>query len=185
MWIRLKCPPQPAVLVLNSYIWPWAKQSDYLRIYDLFITSKTEKLKLILQWNCFASKTCSVPLSSQAAHYGCGCWAENACNMNPYSTAVSTSGIPQRTLYNLHCSCVYVCVPFLFPLPLMFTTGLLFVLEMIWIRNRYLMWASYLTSVSQASQSLIILSDDLQPFLLTDSHQSLPQLIESSFSALS
>ncbi|XP_031731974.1 threonine aspartase 1 isoform X3 [Anarrhichthys ocellatus] len=27
----------------------------------------------------------------QAAHYGCGCWAENACNMNPYSTAVSTS----------------------------------------------------------------------------------------------
>uniref|UniRef100_A0A3Q3SKX9 Taspase, threonine aspartase, 1 n=1 Tax=Mastacembelus armatus TaxID=205130 RepID=A0A3Q3SKX9_9TELE len=30
----------------------------------------------------------------QAAHYGCGCWAENACNMNPYSTAVSTSGSP-------------------------------------------------------------------------------------------
>ncbi|KAF7668786.1 hypothetical protein LDENG_00288220 [Lucifuga dentata] len=30
----------------------------------------------------------------QAAHYGCGCWAENACNMNPYSTAVSTSAIP-------------------------------------------------------------------------------------------
>ncbi|TKS85377.1 Threonine aspartase 1 [Collichthys lucidus] len=27
----------------------------------------------------------------QAAHYGCGCWAENAYNMNPYSTAVSTS----------------------------------------------------------------------------------------------
>uniref|UniRef100_A0A669BDA6 Taspase, threonine aspartase, 1 n=1 Tax=Oreochromis niloticus TaxID=8128 RepID=A0A669BDA6_ORENI len=30
----------------------------------------------------------------QAAHYGCGCWAENACNMNSYSTAVSTSGSP-------------------------------------------------------------------------------------------
>ncbi|KAK0150872.1 Threonine aspartase 1 [Merluccius polli] len=30
----------------------------------------------------------------QAAHYGCGCWAQNACNTNPYSTAVSTSGIP-------------------------------------------------------------------------------------------
>uniref|UniRef100_A0A8D3DU68 Taspase, threonine aspartase, 1 n=1 Tax=Scophthalmus maximus TaxID=52904 RepID=A0A8D3DU68_SCOMX len=30
----------------------------------------------------------------QAAHYGCGCWAENARNMNPYSTAVSTSGSP-------------------------------------------------------------------------------------------
>ncbi|XP_029306187.1 threonine aspartase 1 isoform X2 [Cottoperca gobio] len=30
----------------------------------------------------------------QAAHYGCGCWAENAFNMNPYSTAVSTSGSP-------------------------------------------------------------------------------------------
>ncbi|XP_011601825.2 threonine aspartase 1 isoform X2 [Takifugu rubripes] len=30
----------------------------------------------------------------QAAHYGCGCWAENACNMSPYSTAVSTSGSP-------------------------------------------------------------------------------------------
>ncbi|KAF3842276.1 hypothetical protein F7725_024227 [Dissostichus mawsoni] len=39
----------------------------------------------------------------QAAHYGCGCWAENAFN-NPYSTAVSTSGIPQHTLYNLLCS---------------------------------------------------------------------------------
>uniref|UniRef100_A0AAQ5XPI8 Taspase, threonine aspartase, 1 n=1 Tax=Amphiprion ocellaris TaxID=80972 RepID=A0AAQ5XPI8_AMPOC len=33
----------------------------------------------------------------QAAHYGCGCWAENACNMNPYSTAVSTSGSPFLT----------------------------------------------------------------------------------------
>lgn len=37
---------------------------------------------------------------SQAAHYGCGCWAENACNMNPYSTAVSTSGIT-TTLSNV------------------------------------------------------------------------------------
>lgn len=39
------------------------------------------------------------PVCSQAAHYGCGCWAENGCNMSPYSTAVSTSGIP-RTLSN-------------------------------------------------------------------------------------
>uniref|UniRef100_A0A8C7ZAV7 Taspase, threonine aspartase, 1 n=1 Tax=Oryzias sinensis TaxID=183150 RepID=A0A8C7ZAV7_9TELE len=30
----------------------------------------------------------------QAAHYGCGCWAENARNVNSYSTAVSTSGSP-------------------------------------------------------------------------------------------
>ncbi|RXM27287.1 ESF1-like, partial [Acipenser ruthenus] len=30
----------------------------------------------------------------QAAHYGCGCWAENSGNLNPYSTAVSTSGSP-------------------------------------------------------------------------------------------
>uniref|UniRef100_A0A3Q2DX80 Taspase, threonine aspartase, 1 n=1 Tax=Cyprinodon variegatus TaxID=28743 RepID=A0A3Q2DX80_CYPVA len=30
----------------------------------------------------------------QAAHYGCGCWAENSFNMNSYSTAVSTSGSP-------------------------------------------------------------------------------------------
>ncbi|XP_078129099.1 threonine aspartase 1 isoform X3 [Sander vitreus] len=30
----------------------------------------------------------------QAAHYGCGCWAENACSMNSHSTAVSTSGSP-------------------------------------------------------------------------------------------
>ncbi|XP_028325246.1 threonine aspartase 1 isoform X2 [Gouania willdenowi] len=30
----------------------------------------------------------------QAANYGCGCWAENSCNLNPFSTAVSTSGSP-------------------------------------------------------------------------------------------
>lgn len=46
------------------------------------------------------------PVCSQAAHYGCGCWAENACNMNRYSTAVSTSGIP-RTLSNLLYRCVF------------------------------------------------------------------------------
>lgn len=51
----------------------------------------------------------SFPVFSQAAHYGCGCWAENACNMNPYSTAVSTSGIPQ---HNLFCSCVCVLATF-------------------------------------------------------------------------
>uniref|UniRef100_A0A3P8YLN6 Taspase, threonine aspartase, 1 n=1 Tax=Esox lucius TaxID=8010 RepID=A0A3P8YLN6_ESOLU len=30
----------------------------------------------------------------QAAHHGCGCWAENTRTQNPYSTAVSTSGSP-------------------------------------------------------------------------------------------
>uniref|UniRef100_A0A3Q3G617 Threonine aspartase 1 n=1 Tax=Kryptolebias marmoratus TaxID=37003 RepID=A0A3Q3G617_KRYMA len=43
----------------------------------------------------------------QAAHYGCGCWAENACNMNPYSTAVSTSGCGEhliRTVLARECS---------------------------------------------------------------------------------
>ncbi|XP_058651063.1 threonine aspartase 1 isoform X2 [Onychostoma macrolepis] len=30
----------------------------------------------------------------QAAHYGCGCWAENARDVSLYSTAVSTSGSP-------------------------------------------------------------------------------------------
>lgn len=42
----------------------------------------------------------------------------------------------------------------------------------------------YFASVSGASKSLIILSDDLQPFLLSDSHQSFPRLIESSYSGL-
>eukprot|EP00066_Takifugu_rubripes_P012558 XP_011601824.1 PREDICTED: threonine aspartase 1 isoform X1 [Takifugu rubripes] len=43
----------------------------------------------------------------QAAHYGCGCWAENACNMSPYSTAVSTSGCGEhliRTMLARECS---------------------------------------------------------------------------------
>ncbi|XP_061692377.1 threonine aspartase 1 isoform X3 [Syngnathoides biaculeatus] len=43
----------------------------------------------------------------QAAHYGCGCWAENACNMNTYSTAVSTSGCGEhliRTMLARECS---------------------------------------------------------------------------------
>ncbi|KAJ4949025.1 hypothetical protein JOQ06_020544 [Pogonophryne albipinna] len=42
----------------------------------------------------------------QAAHYGCGCWAENAFN-NPYSTAVSTSGCGEhliRTMLARECS---------------------------------------------------------------------------------
>ncbi|XP_034008289.1 threonine aspartase 1 [Trematomus bernacchii] len=42
----------------------------------------------------------------QAAHYGCGCWAENASN-NPYSTAVSTSGCGEhliRTMLARECS---------------------------------------------------------------------------------
>uniref|UniRef100_A0A674MIN1 Threonine aspartase 1 n=1 Tax=Takifugu rubripes TaxID=31033 RepID=A0A674MIN1_TAKRU len=47
------------------------------------------------------------PVCSQAAHYGCGCWAENACNMSPYSTAVSTSGCGEhliRTMLARECS---------------------------------------------------------------------------------
>lgn len=43
----------------------------------------------------------------QAAHYGCGCWAENAYNMNPYSIAVSTSGCGEhliRTMLARECS---------------------------------------------------------------------------------
>ncbi|CAL8300105.1 unnamed protein product [Merluccius merluccius] len=43
----------------------------------------------------------------QAAHYGCGCWAQNACNTNPYSTAVSTSGCGEhliRTMLARECS---------------------------------------------------------------------------------
>lgn len=84
--------------------------------------------------------------------------------MNPYSTAVSTSGIRQHSLQPTSqsctvcvCLCVHMCVLS------MFTTSLPFVVEMIWIRNRYLVWASYLASVSQVSKSLIILSNDLQP----------------------
>uniref|UniRef100_A0A7N8YM26 Threonine aspartase 1 n=1 Tax=Mastacembelus armatus TaxID=205130 RepID=A0A7N8YM26_9TELE len=45
--------------------------------------------------------------NQNAAHYGCGCWAENACNMNPYSTAVSTSGCGEhliRTMLARECS---------------------------------------------------------------------------------
>ncbi|MBN3320246.1 TASP1 aspartase, partial [Atractosteus spatula] len=41
----------------------------------------------------------------QAAHYGCGCWAENAGNLNTYSTAVSTSDHSILTL----CSSLYAC----------------------------------------------------------------------------
>lgn len=43
----------------------------------------------------------------QAAHYGCGCWAENAYNMNPYCAAVSTSGCGEhlmRTMLARECS---------------------------------------------------------------------------------
>uniref|UniRef100_W5NGB3 Threonine aspartase 1 n=1 Tax=Lepisosteus oculatus TaxID=7918 RepID=W5NGB3_LEPOC len=43
----------------------------------------------------------------QAAHYGCGCWAENAGNLNTYSTAVSTSGCGEhlvRTMLARECS---------------------------------------------------------------------------------
>lgn len=38
-------------------------------------------------------------LSYQAALFGCGCWAQNSSNANPYSTAVSTSGIQTLCLY--------------------------------------------------------------------------------------
>lgn len=43
----------------------------------------------------------------QAAHYGCGCWAENANDMISYSTAVSTSGCGEhliRTMLARECS---------------------------------------------------------------------------------
>ncbi|NXO67931.1 TASP1 aspartase, partial [Phainopepla nitens] len=42
----------------------------------------------------------------QAALYGCGCWAENTGAHNPYSTAVSTSGIYYFYKYLIkECSC--------------------------------------------------------------------------------
>ncbi|XP_041921792.1 threonine aspartase 1 [Alosa sapidissima] len=43
----------------------------------------------------------------QAALFGCGCWAQNSCNANPYSTAVSTSGCGEhlmRTMLARECS---------------------------------------------------------------------------------
>lgn len=69
-----------------------------------FLNAIREVLNSATLKSCFA-------LLSQAAHYGCGCWAENACNMNPYSTAVSTSGKPQLALYSLLCSGVHATSP--------------------------------------------------------------------------
>uniref|UniRef100_A0A3P8YLP0 Threonine aspartase 1 n=1 Tax=Esox lucius TaxID=8010 RepID=A0A3P8YLP0_ESOLU len=46
-------------------------------------------------------------LFCQAAHHGCGCWAENTRTQNPYSTAVSTSGCGEhliRTMLARECS---------------------------------------------------------------------------------
>ncbi|NWH83747.1 TASP1 aspartase, partial [Aegithalos caudatus] len=40
----------------------------------------------------------------QAALYGCGCWAENTGAHNPYSTAVSTSGIYYFYKYLMKCA---------------------------------------------------------------------------------
>ncbi|TRY56021.1 hypothetical protein DNTS_013853, partial [Danionella cerebrum] len=43
----------------------------------------------------------------QAAHFGCGCWAENARDISSYSTAVSTSGSGEhliRTMLARECS---------------------------------------------------------------------------------
>uniref|UniRef100_A0AAR2JNT0 Taspase, threonine aspartase, 1 n=1 Tax=Pygocentrus nattereri TaxID=42514 RepID=A0AAR2JNT0_PYGNA len=43
----------------------------------------------------------------QAAHYGCGCWAENAHDARTYATAVSTSGCGEhliRTMLARECS---------------------------------------------------------------------------------
>lgn len=43
----------------------------------------------------------------QAALFGCGCWAQNSSNANPYSTAVSTSGCGEhlmRTMLARECS---------------------------------------------------------------------------------
>ncbi|NWX87448.1 TASP1 aspartase, partial [Nothoprocta pentlandii] len=50
----------------------------------------------------------------QAALYGCGCWAENTGARNPYSTAVSTSGICYFYKYfRMFLSCTLVSSPFL------------------------------------------------------------------------
>ncbi|KPP68170.1 threonine aspartase 1-like [Scleropages formosus] len=46
-------------------------------------------------------------VAAAAAHYGCGCWAENAWKLNPYSIAVSTSGCGEhlmRTMLARECS---------------------------------------------------------------------------------
>ncbi|XP_055797058.1 threonine aspartase 1 isoform X2 [Salvelinus fontinalis] len=48
----------------------------------------------------------------QAAHHGCGCWAENTSTLNPYSTAVSTSGCGEhliRTMLARECSSAMQC----------------------------------------------------------------------------
>lgn len=128
---------------------------------------------------------CFFSFFSQAAHYGCGCWAENACNMNPYSTAVSTSGIAQHPLYpTLQLwICVCACATFNHAVPVYHLSALC-LRDDANSKQIYLMWTSELTSMSQASKSLIMLPNDFQPFLLGDSRQSLPRLIESSFSML-
>ena len=46
----------------------------------------------------------------QAALYGCGCWAENTGAHNPYSTAVSTSGI---CCFHDHFSLLQLCRSFI------------------------------------------------------------------------
>ncbi|XP_064863872.1 threonine aspartase 1 isoform X3 [Oncorhynchus nerka] len=50
--------------------------------------------------------------SETAAHHGCGCWAENTSTLNPYSTAVSTSGCGEhliRTMLARECSSAMQC----------------------------------------------------------------------------
>ncbi|NWR42638.1 TASP1 aspartase, partial [Regulus satrapa] len=44
----------------------------------------------------------------QAALYGCGCWAENTGAHNPYSTAVSTSGIYYFYKYLTNLLCIFL-----------------------------------------------------------------------------
>lgn len=120
------------------------------------------------------------PVCSQAAHYGCGCWAENACNMSPYSTAVSTSGIPRTLQLTAPLSLSQqLWIPhFLFT-----SSILLYITELMSIQNRSLMWVSHLPLMRAASQRLIMLSDG-QPFLPSDSHHSFPRIIDSSSAGL-
>lgn len=125
------------------------------------------------QITCFyvivsAFQSWPLPVCSQAAHYGCGCWAENACNTNPYSTAVSTSGIP-RTLFNSRPVASLSAqrgVPF-FPVH----------------DSQIAQIAPLLALIKGASNSLRILSDG-QLFLPSDSHHSFPRPVDSWVSGL-
>lgn len=118
-----------------------------------FLNAIREVLNSATLKSCFA-------LLSQAAHYGCGCWAENACNMNPYSTAVSTSGKPQLALYSLLCSGVHATSP---PAVKVHHKPAVCFGNDTKSETDFLKFNANL--VSRASSVPIILSDDLRPFL--------------------